>query len=173
MYRSRVLILALLALAMVAGSVLPYATPATQAASTNVVISQVYGGGGNAGGVYTNDFVELFNRGTVAASLGGWSVQYAGATGTGNFGASTTQITELPNVTLEPGQYFLIQEAAGTNAIAALPTPDFVDPTPINLSGTGGKVVLATTATTLGCNGSSTPCSTAQLALIKDLVGWD
>jgi hypothetical protein len=26
-----------------------------------VVVSQVYGGGGNAGSVYTHDFVELFN----------------------------------------------------------------------------------------------------------------
>ncbi len=35
-----------------------------RALSSGIVISQVYGGGGNSGGVYTNDFVELFNRGT-------------------------------------------------------------------------------------------------------------
>ena len=28
---------------------------------TDVVISQVYGGGGNAGATLTNDFIELFN----------------------------------------------------------------------------------------------------------------
>ncbi len=35
-----------------------------QAVSANLVISQVYGGGGNTGAQYTHDFVELFNRGS-------------------------------------------------------------------------------------------------------------
>lgn len=39
--------------------------------SSDLVISQVYGGGGNSGAPYKNDFVEIFNRGTVAASLNG------------------------------------------------------------------------------------------------------
>ena len=47
--------------------------PAALAVSTTVVISQVYGGGGNTGATYTNDFIELFNRGTSSASLNGWS----------------------------------------------------------------------------------------------------
>ena len=50
--------------------------------NAQVVISQVYGGGGNSGATYTHDFIELFNRGTVAQDLTGWSVQYASATGT-------------------------------------------------------------------------------------------
>jgi uncharacterized protein len=33
-----------------------------QALSNGVVISQVYGGGGNAGAPYNSDFIELFNR---------------------------------------------------------------------------------------------------------------
>jgi len=49
------------------------------AVSTDIVISQVYGGGGNSGATYTNDFVELFNRGTTAVSLNGMSIQYASA----------------------------------------------------------------------------------------------
>ncbi|RPI20547.1 MAG: lamin tail domain-containing protein, partial [Actinobacteria bacterium] len=61
----------------------PQAPPA-QAISPDIVISQVYGGGGNSGAVYTHDFIELFNRGTSSVSLAGWSVQYASATGTGN-----------------------------------------------------------------------------------------
>ncbi len=149
--------------------------PRTLAAdgSPNVVISQVYGGGGNSGGVYTNDFVELFNRGTAPVSLAGWSIQYASSTGTGNFGANSGQITPLPAVTLQPGQYLLVQEAAGTNTFAPLPTPDVIDSTPINMSGTGGKVALVNTTTPLGCNGGSAPCSAAALATIVDLVGWD
>lgn len=42
-----------------------------------VVISQVHGGGGNSGAVYKQDFIELFNKGTTAVSIAGWSVQYA------------------------------------------------------------------------------------------------
>ncbi len=146
----------------------------TQAVSTNVVISQVYGGGGNVNGLFKNDFIEIFNLGTTPVSLGGWSLQYASATGTGLFGAATNFITLLPSVSLQSGQYFLIQEAQGANtAEPALPTPDFIDLTPINMSLSGAKVALVNTTTPLGCNGGSTPCNAAQLAEIIDLVGWD
>jgi predicted extracellular nuclease len=143
------------------------------AVSTTIVISQVYGGGGNTGATYTHDFIELFNRGTASASVDGWSVQYASATGTGNFGSSSTLITTLPNVSLAPGQYLLVQEAQGAGGTTSLPTPDVTDATPINMSATGGKVALVNTATPLGCNGGSTPCSPGALAMIVDLIGWD
>ena len=77
-------------------------------ASPSLVISQVYGGGGNSGATFTNDFIEVFNRGSTPVSLSGLSVQYASTTG--NF----TQFTALGSTTLNPGQYFLVQEAAGT-----------------------------------------------------------
>src|SRR6266508_4351435 len=118
-----------------------------QAVSTGVVISQVYGGGGNSGATHTHDFIELFNRGTSTASVGGWSVQYASAGGTGNFGENNAQITELPDVALAPGQYLLVQEASNAAVGAPLPTPD-------------------------GCNGGSTLCPPAALAQIVDLVGY-
>ena len=141
------------------------------ALSSGVVISQVYGGGGNSGAPYTHDFIELFNRGTAPVSLAGWSLQYASATGTGLFGATASQLTELPAVTLQPGQYYLVQEAGGTTGVA-LPSPDLIDSTPISMSATAGKVALANIVTSLSCNGSSTPCSAAQLANIIDLVGF-
>lgn len=137
-----------------------------------VVISQVYGGGGNAGAAYTHDFIELFNRSDTPVSLAGWSIQYASATGTGAFGATTAQLTELPPITLQPGQALLVQEAAGAGNGAPLPAADVVDATPINLSGSAGKVALVRQAASLGCNGGSTPCSAAQEALIEDLVGF-
>src|SRR5262245_27278724 len=143
--------------------------PAQAAPSTTVVISQLYGAGGNAGASYTHDYVELFNRGAAPAPLAGWSIQYASATGTGSFGANASQLAELPDVTLQPGQYFLVQlSGSGTPPVTA----DFVDPTPINMAACAGKVALASTATSLGCNGGSTPCSPAQLANIVDLVGY-
>jgi hypothetical protein len=161
-----------LALIFTALGNIPAAAPSAIAASSTIVIGQVYGGGGNTGAPYTHDFVELFNRGTTTVSLNGWSIQYASATGTGNFGASTSQITELPNASLAPGQYFLIQ-AASTAAIGSpLPTPDATDSTPIAMSSTAGKVALVSTVTSLGCNGSSTPCSPSALANIVDLVGY-
>ncbi len=140
--------------------------------SPSVVISQIYGGGGNSGAVYTNDFVELFNRGSAPVSIEGWSLQYASSSGTGNFGSATNFITPLSG-TIPSGGYRLVQEAAGSTPVTPLPGPDVTDPSPINMAGTGGKVALVNTTTPLGCNGGSTPCSSAALATIVDLVGWD
>lgn len=138
------------------------------AASSSIVISQVYGAGGNSGATYTNDFVELFNRGNAPASLAGWSIQYSSSTGTGLF---SSNITELPAVTLQPGQYFLVQESGGATGVS-LPSPDFVDATPISMAAGAGKVIVANVATGLACNGSSTPCNATQLSQIVDLVGY-
>jgi predicted extracellular nuclease len=163
------LLAAVLALATLVGAV---GASQPLAVSQNIVVSQVYGGGGNSGATYTHDFVELFNRGSTSVNLAGWSVQYASATGTGNFGANSGQLTELPNVSLAPGQYLLVQEASTAAVGSPLPTPDVTDATPIAMSGTAGKVALANTAVSLGCNGGSTPCSAAQLAQVVDLVGY-
>ncbi|WP_182875294.1 ExeM/NucH family extracellular endonuclease [Microbispora sp. H10670] len=130
------------------------------------VISQVYGGGGNTGAPYTNDFVELFNRGTATVSLDGWSLQYASATGTGSFGAQKQNLSG----SLAPGQYHLVQLSAGTTPSGALPAPDTVGT--LTLSGTAGKVALVRSATGLACNGGSIPCTPEQTAQIADLVGY-
>jgi predicted extracellular nuclease len=162
----------IVALALVLG-LASLALPArvAQAVSPDIVISQVYGGGGNSGALYTNDFIELYNRGATPVSLDGWSLQYASATGTGNFGANSGQLTELSG-SLAPGQYWLVQEASGGANGVALPTPNVTDATSINMSGTAGKVALVNSTASLGCNGGSTPCSAAQLAQIIDLVGY-
>src|SRR5918999_3730527 len=78
-----------------------------RAVSPDVVISQLYGGGGNNGATLRNDFIELFNRGSQPVSVTGWSVQYASS------GGSTWQVTPLTG-TIAPGAYYLVQEAAGT-----------------------------------------------------------
>ena len=107
-------------------------------------ISQVYGGGGNTGATYTNDFIEIFNAGASTINLTGWSVQYASATG------ATWQVTNLAG-SIGPGQYYLIQEAQGAGGTTPLPTPDAIGT--IAMSGTNGKVALAnvTTALTGSC----------------------
>src|SRR3954447_4620132 len=70
--------------------------------STSLVVSQVYGGGGNTGAPWRNDFIEVFNPTGAAVSVAGWSVQYASATGT------TWQVSALSG-SIPPGGYFLIQ----------------------------------------------------------------
>ncbi len=142
---------------------------AATGAQAQVVVSQVYGGGGNAGAPYQADYVELFNAGAQPASLAGKSVQYASATGNGHFGAGANQIVVLPSVDMPAGGYFLVALAGGANG-DPLPAPDASGT--INMSGSAGKVVLADTVTGLGCNGGSTPCTPAQQALILDLVGF-
>ncbi|MBW4445924.1 MAG: DUF4347 domain-containing protein [Spirirestis rafaelensis WJT71-NPBG6] len=102
--------------------------------STSIVISQIYGGGGNNGATYKNDFIELFNRGTTAVNVSGWSVQYASATGTSWTG------TNLSGV-IAAGSYYLIQEASGGSNGADLPAPD-VTTGAIKMSATAGKVRL-------------------------------
>jgi len=132
-----------------------------------VVVSQIYGAGGNTGALFQNDYVELFNAGTAPADLTGWSVQYASATGTGNFGV-TNQIAPLAG-TIAPGQYYLVKLAGGTNG-AVMPTADATSN--INMAGGAGKVAVVNQSTTLGCNGSSNPCGADQLSHIIDLVGY-
>ena len=128
--------------------------PAT--AASDLVISQVYGGGGNSGSVYANDFVELFNRGSAAISLGGKSVQYASATG------SSWSVTALPNRALEPGQYLLVQMAAGADTSKPLPTPD-ASGTSAMAAG-AGKVVLS--------SGAGAVSGTNPANGVLDLVGY-
>ncbi len=167
-------LLSLLGALLILGGLLPFAAaaPVLAVPSADIVISEVYGGGGNAGATRSHDYIELYNQGATPVSLGGNSVQYASATGTGLFGGDTGLRTDLPDVTLNPGQHFLIQEASQAAVGAPLPTPDVVDPTPIAMAAGAGKVVYVTGTAALGCNGGATPCSAAQLARIVDLVGY-
>src|ERR1043166_8878124 len=124
-----------------------------RAASTSVVISQVYGGGGNLGAPYKNDFIELHNKGTSAVSLSGWTVQYADS--------NNWQITFLGGA-LQPGQYYLVQPAGGTSG-ASLPPPDATSS--INMGTSSGKVALVN-------NGSLLSGSCPGSGSIIDFVGY-
>ncbi|MEO9209451.1 MAG: lamin tail domain-containing protein, partial [Ginsengibacter sp.] len=50
-------------------------------AQSQVVINEIYGGGGNSGATYKNDFIELYNNSSTEVNLSGWSVQYASKAG--------------------------------------------------------------------------------------------
>ena len=133
-----------------------------QAASSSIVISQVYGGGGNSGATLKNDFIELFNRGGSAVDVSTWSVQYASSAG------SSWQRTNLTGL-IQPGQYYLIQEAAGAGGTVNLPTPDATGS--IAMSATGGKVALVSNQTLLTCGAVAGNCF--PNAAIVDFVGYD
>jgi len=149
----------LLASLLFAGLLL--AAPAARAGSTNLVVSQLYAGGGNSGATFTNDFVELFNRGATAVDLTGWSIQYATATGT------SWSATALSG-SIQPGRHYLVQLASAAAVGSALPTPDATGTT--NIAATGGKVALVRSATALTCGGSIGSCSAATS--VEDLVGY-
>jgi uncharacterized protein (TIGR03437 family) len=131
-------------------------TPSPDASPT-IVISQIFGGGGNSGAAFRNDFIEIFNNGISPVNLAGWSVQYASAT------AATWSITPLTSVVLLPGQYYLIQESSGGSNGVTLPTPDATGT--IAMAAGSGKVALVKNTTALTGTCPNDPN-------IVDLVGY-
>jgi len=119
----------------------PYVQPVNAQSANHVVVSEIYGGGGNSGSKYKNDFIELYNPTSSTVDLSGWSVQYASAIGT-----SSWQVTNLTG-TIAPHGFFLVEEAAGTGGSVNLPTPDFIGT--LLLSSTAGKVALVSSTTAL------------------------
>jgi hypothetical protein len=130
-------------------------------ASPNVVVSQVYAGGGNAGAGFANDFVELFNRGSSAVDLGSWTIQYAPASGT------AWQQTALSG-SIAPGRFYLVKLASTAAVGGALPAADASGTT--NLAASGGKVALVRGSVPLTCGSASGSCSASPL--VADLVGY-
>ena len=131
---------------------------AASSAHAQVVISQVYGGGGNSGATLKNDFIELRNNGPTAVDLTGWSVQYTSSAGT-SWGSRTPLSGTIP-----AGGFYLIQQAQGAGGTVDLPTPDATGT--IAMSGTAGKVALSRSTTAL-----TGACPTAD-ANVVDFVGF-
>ncbi len=137
------------------------AAPFAHGATSTVVVSQIYAGGGNAGATYTNDFVELFNRGAAAVNLTGWTIQYAS-------GASTSWQTTALSGSIGPGRYYLVQLASTAAVGSPLPASDATGTA--NLATAGGKVALVRDTVALTCGAAAGSCSTAPL--VEDLVGY-
>ncbi len=111
-------------------------SPPVQMTPPNVIITEVYGGGGNTGAPFKNDFIELYNTTDAAVNVGGWSVQYYASTG---ISANVTAIPE--GKTIPAKTHFLIAGSGGDNG-SELPTPDATGT--VGMSSTAGKVVLYT-----------------------------
>jgi predicted extracellular nuclease len=144
----------LLVVAAIIGGALA-AGGSARAVSPNLVISEVYGGGGNSGAAYTHDYIEVRNASSAPVSLADWSVQYASGAG------SSWSVTALPSFMLGAGQYFLIEEASGGPSGSPLPPPDATGS--IALAATAGKVALVSGTAALS---GTCPSGTA------DLVGY-
>lgn len=129
--------------------------------STTLVISQVYGGGGNASAPFNADFVELHNISGSAQSTSGLSMQYASAAAAGTW----TGVFALPAASIPAGGYYLIRMSTTGATGAALPTPDAAPSAgnEIAMSATNGRVALVNGITALS------GCPTAS---VIDLVGF-
>jgi hypothetical protein len=122
--------------------------------NAQIVINEIYTGGGILGATLTNDFIELKNIGSAAASLNGASIQYGPPSG------AFTQYHTIPNITLNPGQTYLIQEGSDGGGIINLLNPNLTVNVVLNFNGsnptvgtgisigfTSGKVALANNTT--------------------------
>ena len=118
-------------------------TKAEPTGTPRVIITEVYGGGGNSGAPYTNDYVVLYNTTSEAVALDGWSIQYKSKAGKG--AVSEGDITALSG-TIQPHAYYLVQLAGGETGVA-LPAPDATGTSA--MSSTSGKVMLCNNQTAL------------------------
>jgi uncharacterized protein len=127
--------------------------------SSGIVVNEVYGGGGNSGATYKNDFIELRNRGTAPVSVDGRSVQYHAATGTGVW-----QATPLTG-SIPAGGIYLVGEAQGAGGTTDLPTTQANGT--IAMGAGAGTVAVVNGTAPLTCQDSAA-CQAASV----DLVGY-
>lgn len=107
------------------------------ALAADVVINQLYAHSHSTASNFGHDFVELFNRGSAPVSLAGMRIQYQSAGG-----STWTSVTPLPaDVTLAPGQYFLVR---GAKDQGKTPIEQFDTQAPsLNMAGGTAKVALS------------------------------
>ncbi len=124
----------------------------------NVVIAEIYGGGGNTDSYYRYDYIILFNPTAESINLNGWSIQYASATG------NSWQKTNLSG-NINANSYFAIREAQGSGGSVDLPfTPNVIGS--FAMSSTSGKVALLNNQTLLNV---SNPIGSSN---VIDFVGY-
>lgn len=128
----------------------------------HLVISQVYGGGGNASATYRNDFVEIYNPTQQTVSLHHWTLQYASDDGSG---WESNKV--FLGGTVAPGEYYLV--ALGSNGANGNVLPAANVSGGVNLSGSNGKIALVSNLE--GLEGASDTCPLDDPELV-DFVGY-
>jgi hypothetical protein len=142
------------------GTIQSFTTQTPSTGGSGIVISQVYGAGGNLNALYKSDYVELHNKSNTSETLSGCSIQYASVSQTGNW----TSKSLLPTLTIPAGGYYLIRMTADTSSFGVALVADFVVTPFILLSAKNGRVALVSDTTLLsGCPSTSN---------IIDLVGY-
>ena len=137
-----------LALAIAFAVALPLAS-----SRADIVVNEVYAGGNNSGAPFNQDFVELFNNGSAAVDIGGWTIQYQTATGT-----TFSLVGTVPSSTfLAAGDFYTITAAPVPAGATGANVPSDQVGANVNFANTGGKIFLF--------NNAPTP-------LTVDLVGW-
>ncbi|WP_182920446.1 ExeM/NucH family extracellular endonuclease [Nocardioides cavernaquae] len=130
------------------------------AASSGLVINEVYGAGGNSGAAFNADFVELLNPTAAPIDLAGLAVHYRSASG-GSGGTPYALSGTVP-----AGSTWLVQMSnAGANG-AALPAPDAAASPAFSMAAAGGQVALQQGTTIIATSGN-----TAGVAGLVDFVG--
>ena len=136
---------------------------------TALVISEVYGGGGNAGATYTHDYVELYNPTAAPISLATMSIQYRSTAST--VAPAAGGVTSLATAGSVPaGDYFVVQLASQAAVGVAVPNVDFVGNSSTNLSGSNGQVYLANSTTAIDPDGAGDTTITDPAVI--DFVGY-
>ena len=105
--------------------------------------------------LYSNDFVELFNRGTATVDLSTWSIQYATGSGT------TWQVTPLSGTVPAGGHYLTQLASAAAIGVSCRHRRDGTS----NLAASGGKVALVDSVTALTVEGSGSCSRTRQWSI--------
>ena len=135
------------AIALAAGTVSVVAPTASAATDgSNVVINEVYGGGGNKGATFEKDFVELYNPTDQPIDVSGWTIEQRSTKD--NTGNTHTLTGVVPAKST-----FLITSTPGSNGDAITDADDTT--AKFNFSGKGAIAVL------LDANNTEV-----------DLVGW-
>jgi endonuclease G len=137
--------------------------------STTIVISQIYGGGGgtSSSAAYNSDYVELKNISDTSQSLNGLTLMYGSATN--NFASFAGNDFNLPNITLQPGQYYLVKMPSSTGGGELPVTADAQ--ASFSMSSSNGKVALVNGLPLNSCGSTATPCQLPNSQII-DLVSY-
>ena len=148
----------------------PAARAQTTAGSPDLVISQVYTRGGEAGASYRHDFVEIFNRGTEPVDMNNYGLHVT--LGSTPFPSTLfVRFASSQGIVVQPGRYLLVAFKGDGADGQPLPTPDFdlsilPAPVPANLSAPSGTVGL------LMPDSSFRGCPTLSTTGVVDFVGY-
>lgn len=138
--------------------------------NAQIVINEIYTGGGILGATLTNDFIELKNIGSSPASLNGATIQYGPVSG------AFTQYHTLPNITIPAGQTYLIQEGSDGGGIINLINPNLIVNVVLNFNGSsptiGLGIGLALTSGKVALASNTTQVTGPTAANVIDFVGY-